>query len=308
MQICELNAWTGHQEWDKYPAEQTSSPISLLAGERYFLEARLKEGSGDDHIEVAWTGPGIGIITVIAPQFLAPFDSNIAPIISALDSTADLTATPPLGQIVATFTASDSPFENLTYAIVSGDADQSFFLDPKTGVLTVSNPGSMHGGPYVLHLAAQDSGHGGFFPLRTGTTSLTVYLDDSDHDKLPDPWELAQFGDLSQSGSGDNDGDAISNRAEFLFGSDPSDDQSLPRPLALGSSTSTTAQFQFRVRKDAPSNAYALSWSEDYQSWTSLSPAEVTTIAVTPDGGIHHLLTIEIPAPGSHCFLRLGVD
>jgi hypothetical protein len=94
----------------------------------------------------------------------------------------------------------------------------------------------------------------------------------------------------------------------FAEHSDPSDDQSQPRPLALGSSTPTTTQFQFRVRKDAPSNAYALSWSGDYQSWTSLSPAEVTTIAVTPDGRTHHLLTIEIPAPGSHCFLRLGVD
>jgi len=44
---------------------------------------------------------------------------------------------------------------------------------------------------------------------------------DIDADGMPDSWELAHFGNLSQSGDGDYDSDGISNVQEFLDGTDP---------------------------------------------------------------------------------------
>jgi hypothetical protein len=44
---------------------------------------------------------------------------------------------------------------------------------------------------------------------------------DSDGDGLPDSWELAHFGNLNQTTTGDFDGDGVSNLQEFLDGTDP---------------------------------------------------------------------------------------
>lgn len=46
---------------------------------------------------------------------------------------------------------------------------------------------------------------------------------DSDHDGLPDWWELFYFGDLSRDGTGDFDGDGLTDYEEFLLGTNPAD-------------------------------------------------------------------------------------
>jgi hypothetical protein len=56
------------------------------------------------------------------------------------------------------------------------------------------------------------------------------------------------------------------------------------------------------------SGNYTFSHSSDHQGWTTLTPAEVTILTTTPVDAFHDLPTVEIPFPGSHCFLRLGVD
>jgi hypothetical protein len=45
--------------------------------------------------------------------------------------------------------------------------------------------------------------------------------DDEDNDGLPDGWEYAHFGDLSQDGNDDPDQDGLSNLEEFYNGTDP---------------------------------------------------------------------------------------
>ncbi len=48
---------TSGQQWDKYPT-QKSRAIPLVAGEKYYIEALHKEGTGNDHLAIAWTVPG----------------------------------------------------------------------------------------------------------------------------------------------------------------------------------------------------------------------------------------------------------
>ncbi len=48
--------WTNPREYGKTPA-QTSQPVKLKAGRRYYIEALHKEGGGGDHISVSWQLP-----------------------------------------------------------------------------------------------------------------------------------------------------------------------------------------------------------------------------------------------------------
>ena len=61
----------------------------------------------------------------------------------------------------------------------------------------------------------------------TDPTQLTIG-GDSDGDGLPDAWEIANFGNLSQGASGDRDRDGFNNLAEYLGGSDPNNANSIP--------------------------------------------------------------------------------
>jgi hypothetical protein len=49
-------AWTDYVEWTKF-ATQKSEPISLVAGQRYYVEALLKEDIAEDHLAIGWSKP-----------------------------------------------------------------------------------------------------------------------------------------------------------------------------------------------------------------------------------------------------------
>ena len=55
----------------------------------------------------------------------------------------------------------------------------------------------------------------------TVLSSPLGHLIDSDNDQLPDQWEIAQFGNLLQSGESDTDGDGLSNLQEYTIQTDP---------------------------------------------------------------------------------------
>ena len=49
--------WTNSREWNKYPT-QKSAAISLTAGQLYYVEALMKEGTSGDNLAVGWAKPG----------------------------------------------------------------------------------------------------------------------------------------------------------------------------------------------------------------------------------------------------------
>lgn len=63
----------------------------------------------------------------------------------------------------------------------------------------------------------QTFGHGRVNALR----ALTEANPDVDADGLPDLWELAHFGNCRRDGSGDIDGDGLTDREEFIVGTSP---------------------------------------------------------------------------------------
>jgi hypothetical protein len=137
--------------------------------------------------------------------------------------------------------------------IASGSlAVSSLTLQPASSTTLAVSPSSLPiralgnvslGGNLVVNLAPGLAF--GRYPLithggtRTGTVTLTgvppgvphhvsytsselvLFLDDSDEDNLPDTWEQSHFSGLSQTATGDPDGDGTSNLIESRLGLDP---------------------------------------------------------------------------------------
>ncbi|UCE49117.1 MAG: hypothetical protein JSW47_03035, partial [Phycisphaerales bacterium] len=73
--ICQVpnTQWTGATEWDKFPTDQKSQPVTLVAGKKYYVEAIYQEGTGGDGVAIGWGGPTIGAgPVVIDGQYLSP--------------------------------------------------------------------------------------------------------------------------------------------------------------------------------------------------------------------------------------------
>ena len=71
--IASVPGWTAVNEWTKYPS-QKAEPVTLVAGEKYYIYAIWKEGGGGDNCQVAWEGPGIPDRVVIPGSNLSPFE------------------------------------------------------------------------------------------------------------------------------------------------------------------------------------------------------------------------------------------
>lgn len=66
VRIAHVSNWTGYRNFTQN-ASQTSAPVRLRAGSRYYVEILHKEGNGLDHCSVAWIPPG-GSDPVIIPS------------------------------------------------------------------------------------------------------------------------------------------------------------------------------------------------------------------------------------------------
>lgn len=66
QRIAYVNGWTAPREWTKY-STQESAPISLVAGQYYYIESLQKEGGGLDNLAVAWSGPNTYTSTNVIP-------------------------------------------------------------------------------------------------------------------------------------------------------------------------------------------------------------------------------------------------
>lgn len=73
--IASVSAWTNSREWSK-EAGQKSAPVSLVAGQKYYVEVLQKEGAGGDNVAVGWSRPGQSTTApseVVPGAVLSPF-------------------------------------------------------------------------------------------------------------------------------------------------------------------------------------------------------------------------------------------
>ncbi len=76
--IAYVPGWTSSREWTWY-AEQKSASIHLVAGNRYYVEALMKEGGGGDNLAVAWQRDGTAFDGLPIPaEFLTPYTETIS--------------------------------------------------------------------------------------------------------------------------------------------------------------------------------------------------------------------------------------
>ncbi|MEL7264713.1 MAG: Ig-like domain-containing protein, partial [Planctomycetota bacterium] len=87
-EIASAPSWTSSRQWDKY-VEQQSETIALVEGQRYYIEAIMKEGGGGDNLAVAWAGPTIDGPTVIGREHLLVFGTVINDPPIAVDDDAE---------------------------------------------------------------------------------------------------------------------------------------------------------------------------------------------------------------------------
>ena len=86
--------WAPPNTWGT--GEEQSDPISLVAGNKYYIMALWKEGSGGDQCQVAWQGPGVPTLTIIPGSNLSPYEPLNAYGAKPTNGAADVTQTPVL--------------------------------------------------------------------------------------------------------------------------------------------------------------------------------------------------------------------
>lgn len=174
VQIASISGFSSYGEWTKY-GSQVSAAKTLTAGQRYYIETLQKEGGGGDHVQVAWTGPGITSITVIAGAYLQPYDINQPPVWTNAPYSFSVTGTAPAGTLVGTLLARDPFSDPVTYSVVGGSAPAGFAVNPTSGALTVaSSLVSYQAQTVTVIVAAQDAGMGGSYPLKSSNTTVTI--------------------------------------------------------------------------------------------------------------------------------------
>lgn len=128
--IAQVSAWVSSRTWEQYP-EQKSALIPLVAGNRYYIEALMKEGGGGDNLAVRWLRPdGVDEGPIPLTSFIAWGQEPEQPKIS--QSPAN-TSAPEGGQ--ATFTVA---YTNVGPTDVYWQRNGSFIPGARTPTLVVN--------------------------------------------------------------------------------------------------------------------------------------------------------------------------
>jgi hypothetical protein len=118
VKICSVTAWDNYREFlssaggsslTPGPGGKISNPVTLIAGQKYFLHALMKQGPGASHLEVTWWRPGLPPIqpgdvphTLGLLRFLLPVagsDTVYTPVNQAVGLSPNVTPGEPVATI-----------------------------------------------------------------------------------------------------------------------------------------------------------------------------------------------------------------
>ncbi|MDB6070445.1 MAG: hypothetical protein JWL81_1616, partial [Verrucomicrobiales bacterium] len=164
---------TGRYEYTKN-ASQQSAVIALTAGVPYYIEAQHKEGSGGDHLVVAWQGPGFSR-QVISGAYMVPYLQNYAPRIAAQSFAVRRNSD--VGTPIGTVNVTEINTQNRlgSYTITGGTAAVWCAIDANTGEISISNAtffAVAFGNTYTLTVRVADDAN----PSLTGTGTVTLNM------------------------------------------------------------------------------------------------------------------------------------
>jgi hypothetical protein len=184
--IASVSGWTNVQEWDKY-SSQESAPITLQAGQAYYIEARYKEGGGGDHCAVAWQGPGFSR-QIIGSQNIAPKTIGSYPVID--DQIVALDEDAPIGTLAGAVIVTDADSSDThLFSITLGNTDDAFAIDTSGNITTAAALNHEALASYNLTVTVIDSNG------LSDTATVTINVNDLDENTVTGlvAWEDAVY-------------------------------------------------------------------------------------------------------------------
>jgi autotransporter-associated beta strand protein len=283
------NNWASSRQWTKFSTQQ-SPPVSLVAGQAYYVEARMKEGGGGDNIAVAWKGPATSNQTnIISGLFLAPCSPNYIPHLTGFEATVLQRAF--AGTVLGSVRVTDlNANDDHSFAITAGNTDGLFGINTNTGVLYVVDQAGLSSalpGDYSLEVTAVDSGA----PPLSATATVTIHLLAADALNVTsiyrEMWHNIGSGtavsDLTNNAAFPRRPDSLVPLTDFLSARDIADNygsriRAYLTPIDSGAYrffiASDDGGTLWLSTDDSPTNtvriAYVPGWS-DYTNWTKYS-------------------------------------
>ncbi|MEL6132527.1 MAG: PKD domain-containing protein, partial [Bacteroidota bacterium] len=77
VSVATVPGWTSSRQWNKYGSQ--SGTVSLVADQRYYVEARMKEGGGGDNLAVRWQLPDGTIEEPVGALRISPWNGGPYP-------------------------------------------------------------------------------------------------------------------------------------------------------------------------------------------------------------------------------------
>jgi len=163
----------------------------------------------------------------------------------------------------------------------------AIFIDKGNGIGIFDwTPAKSQAGVYKVTFSASD----GELSASKVTTITISSQTDTDNDGISDEWEIEYFGSLDRDGTGDFDGDGISDFEEYLKGTDPKDAESILQPPLADAGPDQNVQSGIHVVLDASNSTdlddsiVSYNWNQAEGSNVLLSnPTSITTTFISPE-------------------------
>lgn len=177
--VCFTPAAVSYYEWLRFPDYQVSRPIVLKKGEKYYLEARLKDHGSRDHLAIAWHAPRTDHYEIVP-------GANLSPILPVGDTMAPSITLQGASEITLTV---DSEFVDpgiIANDETDGDLTGQVLVDHN---IDVSTPGEYAVRYRVLDAAGNESEeHVRRVTVVLADTPPAVYAPDRSGTHSTDPW------------------------------------------------------------------------------------------------------------------------
>ena len=156
----------------------------------------------------------------------------------------------PSGEAIGLFSGNGTQLEVITFGPQTFNVSSGRFPDGTSNIIT--------------------------FPETPTPGTMNLVIVDMDGDGLADSWEMANFGNLSQNGSGDADGDGRTNLEEYRAGTDPRNPGNYLQSSIANSGGSVVVRFTA-----APNKSYTVQYKDALTdpTWLKLSDIAPDTSA-----------------------------